>query len=477
MSLQEKVKDTIQRFNLLTRGDKVLVAVSGGPDSVALLHLLGELREEFRLHLEVTHLQHGIRGEEGRQDALFVANVAKSLALPFHLSEVDLPGLKSERNKGNLEQLGREERYRFFGAAAAERGMNKVATGHTRDDQVETLLMWLLRGSGRKGLGGMPPIRRLTAREAPKEVFLIRPLVEVSRNEILDYVALHGLTYCTDRTNMDSRPLRNWIRLHLLPQLRERIDSHLDERLAHLTNVLREEEAILEDVAREHLQEVIKGQSLLVDPLLRENKAMQQRLIRLWLEGVLGNLRAISFDHVEKTISFIGGGPPQGRLSIPRGELVKQYGTVRLEKRKQLQKPICYSYTLQQDGELVVSEAGMKLLSSRGSFAPSLLPENSLEAVFDVDFLPGTLTVRNFRRGDRFQPLGMTGHKKVKVLFIEKKVPLPVRRTLPLVMAGGEILWIPGYGRSEIARVGPETKEILRVKLAITDSQFLSHQD
>src|SRR5713226_6378318 len=472
MGLEEKVRQTIRKYGLLSGGDKVLVAVSGGPDSVALLHLLCALREELSLHLEVAHLQHGIRGEEARQDALFVANLAKSLALPFHLKEVNLPGLKSERSKGNLEQMGREERYRFFAAVAAEHSISKVATGHTRDDQVETFLMWLLRGSGRNGLGGMPPTRRLTAREASKQIFLIRPLIEISRNEIIDYLTLRGLSHRTDQTNLDSHPLRNWIRLHLLPQLRDRIDSNLDERLAHLTDLLREEESILENLGREHVEAIIKGQTLMLDPLLRESKAMQRRLLRLWLETILGDLRTIGFDHIEEALRFVAEGPPQGRLSIPRKwELVKEYGTVRLEKRRRLQQPFCYSYTLQHDAELTISEAGLKLLSSRGSFSSDVLPENDLEAVFDADSLPGTLTVRNFRNGDRFQPLGMRGHKKVKDLFIEKKIPLSVRRTLPLLSAGNEILWIPGYGRSEIAKLGPGTKEILKIKVVVSGGQ------
>jgi tRNA(Ile)-lysidine synthase len=174
MTSEEKIKETIRKYNLLRRGDKVLVAVSGGPDSIALLHFLAGLREESGLHLEVAHLEHGIREEEARQDALHVAKMAEALALRFHLKRVDLPGMKAEERKGNLEQMGREERHRFFAALASDYGLSKVATGHTRDDQVETFFMWLLRGSGRKGLGGMPPIRRLTP-EIPEEVFFILP--------------------------------------------------------------------------------------------------------------------------------------------------------------------------------------------------------------------------------------------------------------------------------------------------------------
>jgi tRNA(Ile)-lysidine synthase len=476
MALQERVRETIERYGLISSGDKILVAVSGGPDSVALLHLLLELRKELNVHLEVAHLEHGIRGEEAHQDAEFVAQMADGLNLPFHLKRVSLPAMKSEKNKGNLEQMGREERYGFLATTAEERGIARVATGHTRDDQVETFFMWLLRGSGRRGLGGMPPIRPLTQQGAAKAV-VIRPLMEISRDEVIGYLTSHGLTYRTDRTNLDSYPLRNWIRLHFLPQIRERFGSHLNERLARQIDVLRDEEAFLDRVARERLPRLLEGKTLMIGPLLEESSAMQRRLFRLWLGEILGNLQAIGSEHVEKAISFIRQATPQGRLSIPRGcELVKQYDRLRLTKKKALQKTVSYSYTFQPGQELVIAEARATILSSHCLWSPDILPESDLEAIFDVNSLPETLTVRNFRSGDRFQPLGMKGHKKVKDLFIEKKVPLSVRRALPLLVAGAEILWIPGYGRSEVGKIGPSTTKILRLKLGISESQFAAQE-
>jgi tRNA(Ile)-lysidine synthase len=489
MDLQTKVRETIQKYNMLSYGDGVLVAVSGGPDSVALLHLLSGLRDEWGLRLEVAHLQHGIRGEEARQDALFVAGMAESLDLPFHLKEVDLPGIRAEKGKGNLEAMGREERYHFFAAVAEKCGIHRVATAHTRDDQVETLLMWLLRGSGRRGLSGMRPVRQLHSSfgfRVPSLEFsklesrnsrlvtcklLVRPLIEASRQEIMSYLAANGLKYRTDHTNLSPGPLRNWIRLHLLPQLKERTDPHLDERLAQLADLLHGEEEILEQMARGRLQRVVQGEDLVRESLLQEGKAMQRRLIRLWLQATLGDLKGIGFRDVDEAIEFIARGPPQGRLSIPGGwDLVRQYETVRLEKRKRKrEQPVEYSYTLPRDGELFIPEARMKIQSSRNSLLANARPENNLEALFDAAVLPEALTVRNFRAGDRFQPLGMRGHKKVKDLFIEKKVPRSVRHTLPLILAGGEILWIPRYGRSEVAKVGPETREVLRVKLVLGD--------
>jgi tRNA(Ile)-lysidine synthase len=463
-----KVEETIQKYRMLSPCDRVLVAVSGGPDSVALLHVLWKMKDEFNLRLEVAHLQHGIRGEEAREDARFVAELADRWAIPVHLKELELPKIKADRGKGNLEEMAREARRHYFAALAGARDIQKVALGHTRDDQAETFLMRLLRGSGRKGLAGMAPVSSLSEIEGSPA--LIRPLIETSRQEIENYLADEKLNYRLDRTNLDPALLRNWIRLDLLPRLRERIDRRLGERLAQLADGMRDEEKFLRDLTRELLPQITREGHLLRGPLLKQPVAMRRRLIRLWLEKAFGNLRGVEFDHVEAILGLTSDGPPQGRVAIPKGlEVVRSYDTLRLEKKGRVRCAACYSYTLPQGGDLIVLEAGVKIASARSSSISR--PDNELEAVFDSRPLPEVLTVRNFRNGDRFVPLGMTGRKKVKDHFIDKKVPLNVRATLPLVAAGEEILWIPGYARSEIAKLGPATREVLKIKLTTLAEQ------
>jgi tRNA(Ile)-lysidine synthase len=460
--LENKIGAFIHKHELLSPGDGVLVAVSGGPDSVALLRVLYELRQEFALHLEVAHLQHGIRGEEARKDVRFVGELAESLKLPFHLKEINLLKMKSAATKGNLEAMAREERYEFFAAVARERGIGKVATAHTRDDQAETVVMWLLRGCGMRGLGGMSPMRRLRAPD-PDPV-LIRPLLGVSKAEVVAFLDEKRINYRVDPSNQDPNLLRNWIRFRLFPQLKERIDPQLPARLAHEAELIRDEDHLLQRLAEEKLASLRGSKGIDQRLFISQDKAMQRRVMRLWLEETRGHLRGIAFDHVETLVKLATEGPAQSRLSIPGGwEFVKEYETLRLEERSDDIERACYSYELSIGGELTIVEAGITIRSEHLSAPLASLPRDLMEAVFDSAGLPTTLTVRSFRDGDRFRPLGMTGRKKVKDLFIEKKVPLSVRAILPLVSIGQEILWIPGYGRSEIGRIHPQTSSILHL--------------
>jgi tRNA(Ile)-lysidine synthase len=459
----------IQRHKLLSSGDRVLVAVSGGPDSVALLHLLYDLRDELALHLEVAHMQHGVRGEEAREDARFVAELADKLGLPFHLKEVDLPKIKSTAGKGNLEALGRDQRYRFFAAVARDRKLPIIATAHTEDDQAETVLMWLLRGAGLKGLGGMSPMLPYDREGIEPDIRLavIRPLLDTSRVDIEAYLSERGLKFRLDSSTRDPSVLRNWIRLELMPQLKAKTDRRVPSRLARQAELVRDEESFLQELAGAALDRIRTPEGIDRGALLAHNKALQRRLLRLWIEEVRGHLRGLDFQHIDAFLALIAEGPPQSRLAIPGGwELVKEYETLRLERRSRRAggRTACYSYELQAGEDLSIEEAGLTIQAQEMPAPLARLPANLMEAVFDFSAGFPALTLRNFRRGDRFQPLGMAGHKKVKDLFIERRVPLSVRARLPLLVLDHEVVWIPGYARSEVRKVTAESRAILQLK-------------
>jgi tRNA(Ile)-lysidine synthase len=463
---ERKLEAAIRRSGLIGHGDAVLAAVSGGPDSVALLHVLNGLREELQLILEVAHLQHGVRGADAAADARFVGHLAEKLNLPFHLKEVNLPHMKAEAGRGNLEALARAERYSFFAAIAAERGLNKVATAHTQDDQAETSLMWLLRGCGMAGLGGIRRVRGLPPAVfgARTPVLVVRPFLEISKAEILRYLHARAIPYRHDATNSDPALLRNWLRLELLPVLERKVGTRLRARLSRQAELLRDENDYIDELARNELQKVGSDEGLKRPEFLCRHPAMQRRILRLWIEQTRGHLRGIGHIHVAHLRHLIAAGPPQARSPIPGGwELVLEYGMVKLEKRCPKHESICYGYELRIGQRLKLPEAGMEIISEYIDSPVSGFPANLDAAWFDVAELRGALTVRNFRQGDRFRPLGMSGTKKVKDLFIEKKIPRSRRARLPILLAGDDILWIPGYIRSDVAKITAHTTTIARM--------------
>jgi tRNA(Ile)-lysidine synthase len=466
MDLPRKFKQTIEKYQMLASGQRILAAVSGGPDSVSMLYLLCDLREALELTIEVAHLQHGIRGEEAVEDARFVAGLAERLGLIFHLKEVDLPQLKVASGKTSLEEIGRLERYRFFAETAQSRRLDAVATAHTADDQAETIIMRLFRGAGRTGLRGIAPVGQLAIglERHCANALLIRPLLDIRRREVMEYLEQRKLTYRSDSSNKDLFFLRNWIRLKLMPQVSERFGDKLPARLCAQAQVLRDEEDYLADLTRQQLEDVSHGKKLDRKLFLNLNKALQRRVIRLWIERRRGHLRAIDFDHAQAALSLIADGPPQGRLALPGGwQLAREYETITFERPTV--KPRCYRYQFKPGMTLAVIEAGITIDSKLIDSAPINFPDNLMEAVFDADLLKGNLLVRNFRNGDRFQPLGMRGHKKVKDLFIANQLPLRMRAALPLLVMDNEILWIPGYGRSDFARIGSATRISLHLKV------------
>jgi tRNA(Ile)-lysidine synthase len=250
-----------------------------------------------------------------------------------------------------------------------------------------------------------------------------------------------------------------------MPQLAEKFGADLPLRLSDQAAVLRDEERFLEGLAREQFTKISDGENLKRAAFINVDKALQRYILRFWIKRRRGHLRSVDFQHIEAALSLIAGGPSQSRIALPGGwDLAREYDTLKLERRSRHVKRQCYSYHFKPGETLNVIEAGIKIQSELIHEVPPKLPQDLMEAIFDTDFLTGKLLVRNFRHGDRFQPIGMKGHKKIKDLFIENKLPLISRAVLPMLVIGDEILWIPGQGRSEIAKIGSRTRVALRLR-------------
>jgi len=317
-----QVRKTIENHSMLVQGDHLLVAVSGGADSVSLLHVLARLADEYRLQLTVAHLNHDLRGAESEHEEAFVRRLCAEMRISCICKTVDV-GLLQKAKGRSLEEIGREERYHFLGETAERCGASKIATGHHRDDQAETVLMNLLRGSGPEGLKGILPIRAGR---------LIRPLLEVARADILEYLGRVGVPFMTDSSNLSPVFLRNRIRADLIPELIEKYNPRLVEGLCHTAEIIREEDDFLQGVVRQ----IIDGWGITlaaaeaivpVAALCELHEALQRRIIKLLLEAAVPSKNGIGYRHIEAVLELSRKSYGRYRsLDLPRRVLVEREG-------------------------------------------------------------------------------------------------------------------------------------------------------
>ncbi len=458
----KKIEQTISRYNMLDDGNRVLVAVSGGPDSVVLLDVLDRLKEAFSLDLVVAHFDHSLRPDDDERETRFVASLAVSKNLPFVTQKALSPPGKSGMS---LEEEARDRRYEFLNYAKKAHGAQKIALGHTLDDQAETVIMRLLRGSGPAGLSGIPPVRNHD---------IIRPLIEVTRQKIQDYIAHRDLRTITDPSNLEKHHLRNRIRLDLLPELKT-YQPGIVEILGQTAGIMRDETRWMETEAEKwikgHVEVFETGKhSVPLKAFGNLAAALQNQIIRQIIKRVQGGLRRISLRHIE-AIKGLVQGRPQASLDLPNSVFVeKTYETLIFGKNREKQDPKGikgFQYVLDGPGvfKLDAIACTITIEEIKGK---ALLPDHKASpwiAHLDADRIGFPLMIRSFVPGDRFVPLGMTGHKKVKDFFVDRKIPSRVRRRLPLLCQGKNPIWICGLRLDDRFKVGPKTKNIVRVSL------------
>ncbi len=477
------IRDVMVREHLIEKEDLIVVAVSGGADSLALLHILHRLKGDQTLpfSLYVAHLNHGLRGRAAREDAAFVREEARRLGLPCTVGEVDTRAFS--RNRGlSLEDGARRLRYRFLVQLAQRTGATRVAVGHQRDDQVETLLLNLMRGTGLDGLAGMKYKRRLD-----EGVTLIRPLLELSREEVERYCRESKLNPRLDETNLHNDFTRNRIRLQLIPLLEHEFNPKVRRGLQRLSHLLtldrdfleREADACLsrlllkEDEHEEHYL-VLDGKGL-----LEEHEALQGRILRLAIRRLLGTvLRNISQFHVRTVLDLLREGSPHGVLHLPGGLRVsRSYDNLTLYYREPPRAGQFVPLSLSVPGAVSLPVTGIRLKATL--FSPEKLkwpPDGKKEAYLDFDQVLDKkkhspvngkldLVVRSRLSGDRFHPLGAPGRRKLKSYLIDQKVPRTERELIPLVVAGEEIIWVAGRQISHQCRITPQTKQALVLQL------------
>lgn len=460
---------------MFDRGDSVLMAVSGGPDSVALAHVLLTLAAEYSFQTAFAHLNHCLRGRDSDRDAEFVATMARQLDVPIYAEKMDVRAFQANRRL-SLEEAGRMIRYEFYDAIAAKYGFDKIALGHHSDDNAELVLLNLLRGSGPLGLSGIAPVR---------EGRIVRPLIQLKRDEIIDYLAEKKLKYVNDISNSDPAFVRNKIRHHLMPELQAHYNPKITETLNRLAEIIRAEDQwfdrTLEPVLKQCILSKTPGKiNLDLTGCGQITRAVKRRVIRKAIRYVKRDLRRITFFHVDAVVDLIENGPVIGRLNLPDGILVqrdiskliilKQNGSGGKSDGGESEiAPADYQYTMDAPGTLYIKEAGASIILCEidSNDLPDFKKAGTHIAFFDWDRLSFPLVVRNLRPGDRFSPLGVRGSQKVKKYFINQKIPALERRKCPLLLSGGNIIWLAGHRIDNAVKLEPQTRRVLKAELLL----------
>ncbi|UKS26241.1 tRNA lysidine(34) synthetase TilS [Paenibacillus sp. HWE-109] len=466
--LVARVEQRIKEQKLVAPGDVVVVAVSGGPDSVALLHVLFVLGEKYSWQLVVAHVNHQFRGEESDAEAAFVNELAASKGLPCEVGVINVPAY-IEETALNGQAAAREKRYEFLHLVADKYGANRIALAHHADDQAETVMMRILRGTGPSGLTGMPE-RRLE-----KKVELIRPFLRIYKADIVNYCAQHEMLYCMDSSNELRKYFRNQIRLDVLPMLKP-YNEQLPESLNRLTELMQAEDDYLARETERVFQRItVTGQAsyrLERGDFTELHLALQRRLIKLILNCLCLGMDRLEFGRIERIRELIVQDQVSNQVLQVDEELyiVREYEAIHFQTIVPSPKSYAYEIGFETSG-LSLPEVEANLYCSWMSVQSNNnvdLISSATDVYLDLDQIQLPLVVRNRRSGDRLEPHGLNGSKKVKDMFIDAKMPLSRRDVIPLLVdASGQILWIAGFRRSKHALIGPDTERVLHMKLVL----------
>jgi tRNA(Ile)-lysidine synthase len=455
------VQAYIEAHAMLPPGAKVIVTVSGGPDSMALLSVLAQLQSVYNLTLYVTHVNHQLRAGEAERDAQFVAQQARRLNLPLHQTRIDVKNL--QRKTGlSPQHAARQLRYGFFRTLQQSLRATHIALGHTADDQAETLIMRLLRGSGPTGIAGIPAIR------GP----FIRPLLTSRRQTILAYLQSTQVPWIQDSSNSHRTYLRNRVRLDLLPVLQQ-YNPCLVERLHELSEMLRADNTVLEQqtdrwAASTLLRLTDRKMLVQCTPFSRTPLAIQRRLLRKAVGAMISSEQIMSFQHIEALRQLVLTGLTGQRLTLPRKVLAERHAATVLLWDTQGLPPTTLTLTLPIPGSLELPELHVRLTADVIDYQPDFSCVESHQAFVDFDRLGNSVAVRFRQPGDRFHPLGGPRSKKLQDFFVDNKIPRAERSYVPLVVSRQEIVWVVGYRLAEPFKVRPDTRHIVRLQCRVS---------
>jgi tRNA(Ile)-lysidine synthase len=491
--LEQRVFDFIRQHRLVLASEKLVVAVSGGADSVCLLHILVGLKEELKIKLHLAHLNHQLRDAESEADADYVSDLARKLGIPATIERRDVKAYQ-KKIRLSLEEAAREVRYRFLAEVAGATGAKAVAVGHTRDDHIETILMHLIRGAGTRGMRGLQPYTEWPSKAG--DLIVIRPLLEVSHEDTEDYCRQHRLAPRLDASNLSLSPLRNRIRQQLLPLLQS-YNPGIAEALLRTGRIAGDDIDFLDKETARLWDKIARqeGEAIILDRkgVDRLPPTLQRYLLRASAEKLLGSAKDIEMRHIEEMMALLGK-PAGKRLSLPGGlSFATGYDKYQLTTGMTDLSPFP-----KLEGETKINVPGQTLLSGwrieaaiikpstiKGKLEEALAPseiitplpltkgkgiqemgltKNDFTAHFDLSKTGERLTVRARKRGDRFQPLGLPLPKKLGEFMIDSKIPQTWRGKIPIVCSPSQIVWVIGWRIDDRVKVSQKTKQVLRLE-------------
>ena len=457
-----KVTNTINKYNMLSYGDKVIVGVSGGADSISLLHVLYSLKDEYNIKIIVVHVNHSLRGIESDGDEEYVKAICEKLDIKLYTKRIDIEKI-SKDNKISIEVAGRECRYNFLDKILIKENAQKIVIAHNQNDTVETILMRIIRGTGIEGITGIKPVRDN----------IIRPLIETSREEIDKFCIENNIIPRTDSSNLKNIYTRNKIRLELIPYIKKEFNPNIINTLSRMGHLIENDNKYIDNEAKIIFSEVVLEKkneyiSIDLDKISKHTYLIFGRVIRTCIKELIGELVDFEQKNIEDSLCFIENSKTGSIYDLPKGlRLKKEYNILYITKNNIKIEEKVYSYDINVPSTIHIIETGGTIISKLQKIEDCNLDTSKYTVIFDADKINGQLSIRNRAPGDIIYPNGMKGKKKLKDYFIDQKIPREERHLIPLISIDNQIIWIIGRRISNNYKIDNKTKNVLSLTYQI----------
>ena len=457
--MSERVINYIRKNLMFDKGDKVIVAVSGGPDSTCLLYILNELKEKLGITLIGAHINHCLRGDESDKDEEYAKKSCEKLNIDFYSKKVDVHKISKEKSL-SCEMAGREVRYKFFEELVIKLDANKVAIAHNANDQAETILMRIMRGTGIAGMIGIKPVR---------DKIYVRPILLLTRKEIEKYCSINNIIPRIDKTNLENVYARNKVRLEMIPYIEKNFNADIIKTLNRLSDIVKIDNEYLESICQKEYEkccEISEQRVIINKSAFINHEAILSRIIRSALLEINHNLYNIEKIHITSIIELQKHETGKS-IMLPQNIIAENsYGNINVYiyvKAIEAYKNQ-YSLNINEKNTIHALKKTIRIDVKSKMQYTEFIGNDSIK-YFDYDKLTKPITFRYRKDGDKFTPLGMLGSKKISDLFIDLKIPKDIRNEIPLICFGNDIGWVVGYRVSEKFKVSKNTKNILQIKI------------